>query len=635
MNWEVSSMPLKTSFFNPTLFRKNLSRSWPLWGGVSAVGSLLPLYLLLALNNNEYIHFDREAFVEFLYQAAVYFLPAFTACYAILVAMFVWNYLNNSRSVGFMHSLAIDRTGLFVTTTLSGLAMLLIPYVIVGGLMCVIALCCGAMDLGAVLLTIAAVILNTLLFFGMGTLCAAVTGNVIATAVYYLILNFAVPVLDYLIQMLATEYIFGLTGSVGDWSIWFAPVIRLYDRVDVVYPTVNEVRAQLSVIEGFWVIMLYGIIGIAMLVASYLLYRARRSESAGDVVAFSWLRPVFRFGIALVSALTLGRVLYELFWNSLFSNGHYADMIPMAVCMMVSAVVGYYAASMLLEKSLRVFKGSLKGIGIVCGAIAVLCLAVELDIFGLERYVPKAENVDRVYISGQLDLVCDAEKFPNLCEDIIELHEAIVAEKNYIRGMDEIWELDGEEIRWRGIRIEYKLKNGSIVERYYYLPMTEDRSQDETTYDSKFLSLATSPDVLIASVTLPENTELSYVYLEFQNPETDSWEHMGIAPDDWDIVYEALLRDAREGNFYSSKAASYLWEEQLKYGETPLEEFNAELVLEYRYAENDNSYERGYGNIFVQLQPTMTHTLKALVSVGVLDYPMIDSWSNLGGVPWM
>ena len=49
MNWEVSSMPSKKSFFNQTLFRKNLSRFWPLWGGASLMGSLLPLYMLLAL----------------------------------------------------------------------------------------------------------------------------------------------------------------------------------------------------------------------------------------------------------------------------------------------------------------------------------------------------------------------------------------------------------------------------------------------------------------------------------------------------------------------------------------------------------------------------------------------------------
>ena len=626
MNWEVSTMQLKTSFFNPTLFKKNLSRSWPLWGGVSAVGSLLPLYLILALNQRySYVHFEHKEFVEFLYTAAVYFLPAFTACYAILVAMFVWNYLNNARSVGFMHSLAIDRKGLFVTNMLSGLAMLLIPYVIVGGLMCVIATCCGAMDIGAVLLTVAAVILNTFLFFGMGTLCAAVTGNVIAAAVFYVILNFAVPMLDSLIHLLATEFIFGLTETLGEWSKWFSPVISLYDKVQAVYPVVNEVRAEIPVIENFWVIVLYGFVGIAMLAVSFLLYRVRRSESAGDVVAFSWLRPVFRFGIALISALTLGRFLYELFWNSLFNEGRYADMIPMAVCMIVSAIVGYYAASMLLEKSLRVFKGSWKGIALVCAVTVAICLGVALDIFGLERYVPKAEDIDKVYISGHLDLVCNAEKYPNLCEDIIELHKAIAADKDYVRNMDERWDWDGEEVRWRSITIEYELKNGSTVERYYYLPMTVARAKDETTYDSKFLALITNPDVLIASVTIPENAELCYAQVEYYNPETDIWENSSMDHGAWNIVYEALLRDAREGNFYSSK--SLIWEEMLKYpAETTLAQFEATLFIEYRHANNDNSFERGYGYISMQLQPTMKHTLKALVSVGTVDQATIDGW---------
>ena len=45
----------KRSFFNPTLFKKNLSRSWPLWGGVAAVGCLVPLYMLLALITEDHL----------------------------------------------------------------------------------------------------------------------------------------------------------------------------------------------------------------------------------------------------------------------------------------------------------------------------------------------------------------------------------------------------------------------------------------------------------------------------------------------------------------------------------------------------------------------------------------------------
>ncbi len=622
-------MQLKTSFFNPTLFRKNLSRSWPLWGGVSAVGALIPLYLLLALNQPHItVYFRQDDFVEVLYAAVTMFLPAFTAGYAILVAMFTWSYLHNARSVGMIHALAIDRKGLFVTNTLSGLAMLLIPYVVVGGLMSVIAVCCGAMHLGAFLTTIGAVLLENLLFFGMGTLCTMVTGNVIVTAVYYAVLNFAVPALDALVNMLATQFLFGLTSGTSEWSIWFSPLIALYDKVQLVYPDAEGVRAMYPEMQGYALIVIYGIVGIAMLALSYLLYRNRRSESAGDVVAFVWLRPVFRFGIALVSALTLGFALYEIFWVSLFHEGRYEDMLPMAVCMMVGAVVGYYAASMLLEKSLRVFKGSLKGVGIACAVVAVLCVSVAVDIFGVERYVPDMEDIDSIQIIGDLDIRnCDAERFPDLCEDILELHTAIVEDKDYIRTHDGRWGEDGE-IHWESIRFIYRMKNGSQVERYYYLPLAKERLQDTTTYDGKFVAVSHHPDVLLARVLLPEGSEMVYGHVEYYNPTEDNdyaYQMVDIDKTDWDVVYEALQQDASEGNFV---VQGHFWEELYK-GDAVHFKHSVYFYVQYRAADGSGTsinQHGSYGYITLDLQPTMTHTLRALVAIGAVSQETIDSW---------
>ena len=47
MSWEVRTMQSKTSYFNATLFRKNLTRFWPLWGLASFIGALFPLAVLL------------------------------------------------------------------------------------------------------------------------------------------------------------------------------------------------------------------------------------------------------------------------------------------------------------------------------------------------------------------------------------------------------------------------------------------------------------------------------------------------------------------------------------------------------------------------------------------------------------
>ena len=110
MNWEVSTMQSKRSFFNRTLFRKNLTRFWPLWGIVSAVGSLMPLYVLLELLNGGGGNVTQVQFTELLYTVAAMAVPAVSCAYAILCAMLVWSYLYSPRSVGLMHTLPVDRT---------------------------------------------------------------------------------------------------------------------------------------------------------------------------------------------------------------------------------------------------------------------------------------------------------------------------------------------------------------------------------------------------------------------------------------------------------------------------------------------------------------------------------------------
>lgn len=39
-------------------------------------------------------------------------------------------------------------------------------------------------------------------------------------------------------------------------------------------------------------------------------YRRRHLESAGDVVSVRWVRPVFKYGVAFCTAVTLSTVFY-------------------------------------------------------------------------------------------------------------------------------------------------------------------------------------------------------------------------------------------------------------------------------------------------------------------------------------
>ena len=113
------------------------------------MGFLVPLWMLLNLGQYGVVHLSREDFAYAVYQVVAVIVPGLTFGYAILCAMMVWSYLYSARSVGLMHALPIDRTCLFVTNTLSGLAMMLIPYVTTGILVCLIALGWGFLNVAA------------------------------------------------------------------------------------------------------------------------------------------------------------------------------------------------------------------------------------------------------------------------------------------------------------------------------------------------------------------------------------------------------------------------------------------------------------------------------------------------------
>ena len=59
-------MQSKTLFFNRTLFRKNLTRFWPLWGMATFGGSLFPLDGILPDPGEKALLFDLCGAVRIL-----------------------------------------------------------------------------------------------------------------------------------------------------------------------------------------------------------------------------------------------------------------------------------------------------------------------------------------------------------------------------------------------------------------------------------------------------------------------------------------------------------------------------------------------------------------------------------------
>ena len=172
-------MRSKTSYFNPALFRKNLTRFWPLWGGASFIGALFPLAMLAVLIQSG----DRYAIQSPLeitcgyYAVVVYLLPVLSLFYGALCALAAWGWLYNPRSVGMFHSLPITRKSLFLTDFLSGMSMMLIPYAVTGVLAVLISAAIRGLEPVGLAVTVLCVLGESFFYFCFATLMVFVTGK--------------------------------------------------------------------------------------------------------------------------------------------------------------------------------------------------------------------------------------------------------------------------------------------------------------------------------------------------------------------------------------------------------------------------------------------------------------------------
>ena len=624
-------MRSKTSCFNSTLFKKNLSRYWPLWGLASFGGAMFPLAMLVNLLHGGFQLWSPLETRQAYYTVLSYGVPIISIVYAILCAMAVWSYLYNARSVGLMHTLPIRREGLFLTNLLSGLVMMAIPYAVTGVLIVLVSFLYGGFEPVGVLVTILGVAGESIFFFGLATFCAFIVGNVFMLPALYALFNFLAVLTDFTVNLLAQGFCFGIYSSYSGTVEWLSPVVYLMQKIspNSTYETqwvtdrLGGQRYETSVptsvtLENGWLIAVYAAVGVVLLVLAWLLYRKRRSESAGDVVAVGWMKPVFRYGLAVFSAILGGQLLYALFWES-FQNGLYFTVLPMILCMIVGGAVGYYAASMLLAKTPRVFKTTWKGMLAVALGCAALCGAMKYDLFGVERRVPALDGIKTLQIyAADSNYYLTPGQDDALIEEVRALHQAIINDKDYAltaaSAASEAYSGADEEIphAYTNVRFTYTLNSGLKVERQYDLYLTRDRMAQDGTYDNLLDRLINSPEMRQKRIRRQDgNFRLDTAWINTRTGGTD------LNSREVETILSAVARDAENENW-----GVYDW-------------FNSQddadhydMTVHVGYQMENHRYD----SIDISVREGMAETIQALKELGLITDE--DLVLNRDAYPW-
>lgn len=511
----VISSSDKKGWFNATLFWKNLTRFWPLW----ALYGLLWLFWLpvniFLMDNGRAGAAGAEHDVSVLLRGVLQGCPTIGLVYGVLVAMALFSYLMNSRSTGMLHALPIRREGLFLTNFFSGCMFIFFPTLVVTLLALVAQGTKGVLTApipGQTLLWFGVNFVVTLMFFSFAVCCAMFTGHILALPAFYGIMNFLVIGVCFLIDMACAVLLtgfsgFGLSGST--FSRWCTPVyqVAVHLRYRSFFNDVLGISAYSNSSGAVLIAVCYSLVlCVAFAFIAVLVYHNRQLERAGDVVTVGWVRPVFQYGVGVCVGLALGGLLYTLFFQGFGPWAYIA-------CVAASALIGAFAARMLLKKSLKVF-GDWKGPTVLLVCMALLLAGIKVDVFGFQRRVPDLMGVASVKLFGvrnspndsgdYLNLEVKTETDPELAQAILDFHKALVSDLNRLEDSgrsyrtEQRWDDEGNETAGAtDVELTYYLKDGRVIRRSYdRVVITAAELADPDSYAGKLARIIDRPDVV-------------------------------------------------------------------------------------------------------------------------------------------
>lgn len=509
MSWEVPAMKSKTSFFNLSLLRKDIVRFAPAW-------VLYGAFLILVFSGN--VLGGEPAYVAQALGDSVQPFSLLNLAYGLLCAQLLFGDLHNSRMCNALHALPIRRESWFLTHTAAGVLFTILP-VALAGLVFLAVL--GKFWLAA-LLWMAALILQYLFFFAVGTLSMILTGNRFASLVVYTIINFIAGIVLWLFYALYAPHLHGLAIDPDPWLV-LCPVVEFaqQDWFTVISYHISS-NAHLEIWGGWGYLGICSGVALVVLAGALLLYRKRPLEAAGDFLAFRPLQPVF----LVLYTFSAGAALH------LFSQIFIGASTEMAF-LLVGLAIGFITGLMLLKRTLRVFR--LRALAHFAAIVAVFGLSLLLtvfDPFGITRWTPDVEDVecvtlDRMYASREMEY---AITDPALIEQIISVHQHGIENRN--EGDNGVADVQ--------VTIRYTMKNGGSVAREYYIDTNTVAattlkyvlSQPENIFGTKYPTAEALLETVTSIAIYDENGE--------ENVITD--------PQQLRQLVEAMYADAKEGN---------------------------------------------------------------------------------------
>lgn len=635
-------MKSKTSFFNKTIFLKNVTLYWPLWGIYTFIlFCMQPFSLWMDYQNKV---FYGESYTENL--VSVIGLTGYIvviACAAVLFGMALFNYLYNSKSANMIHALPTNKAELFGTNVISGLAFLIVPQIFNFVLTLFICLANGETKIEYLATWLVMVIAIDFIAFSFVTVCAFFTGLFFALPVYVVIVNLLSYWAYALVLVVVATFGYGVSnlGNLSQSIIeLFSPILCFIENVDIgsKYDS-NGVFIGIQT-YGIPVILAYLVVAIVLYAIAYVTYQKGHIEKAGELITVQWLKPVFRWGVGISGGIFGSFLIYHLANELNISCG-----IPgFILAMLILGMVSYFAADMFVRKTFHVFKKeNWKGCGCF-SAVLLVCFFALLGVADMyENYLPEQEDVASAEVVMSYDILLDGEN----SGFIIDAHEQILANLEHCEALEKSGSYSE---RNEYISIRYYLKNGDNVYRHYSLPY---EVEEIAAVINQVENMEKQPEVYLSSrlcTRYDEVTEFGTGWVEayfVDNNEPDNpygiMDTRSMTAEQVELLWAAVIADCKAGNLmkYDLDSSGILEEGEtdnvstasfaMQFKDPGINYGESASYSSYSYTHEvvyDSMYEESFSGAYLNFGPDCEHIIQTLIDCGIIESADDIDWSN-------
>lgn len=614
-------MRSRISFFNKVIFKKNMTMYWPLpvcyllYGVIKLPASLwLDIRRGTGENNIERLAVCLNLEADIIVAAVM----------ALLCGMLLFSYLFKAESAGMMHMLPVTRTELFGTNVISGLTFMFVPQFLVFLLTMFVSLSNGITQVQFIGMWLLSVFGVSVFWYALVCFCVMFTGQLFALPAYFIVLNFLAVGIFEIMRSVFSFLGYGI-GYNAIPDITFFRVLYPYDYlgahvgINPEYTLNAKGDYVVSVIHytGAGVILGYFLAALLFYVLAWYGYKKRRLESAGDLLTFQWVKPVFRWGVGFCSGYLLALVVGE------FLEGILIPVSGPLFYLLVSlfTFLGFFIAEMFVRKSFRVFtKKRFREYALFFTFVLISFAGISVSVRMMEQHLPGQEQIVEAYIEMNYPLRFSKED----TAQVIKLHRKLIENK------DNFWHTGGEAGDTT-VSVSYRLKDGKTISRLYVLPTGEKNAVEiaEQIYGYEI-----QPEFFMQYLIGSDYADITDIREAAIEGSGDMAEYIYTSDSDAaKRIYEAALNDIRAQNLQKYNLHNVVEDADIKWQENYP---SVALTIDFKhpYKEWQTVYEQFYGGdsqfdgedktngyIYMNFGEDCTSLIQALIDEGLIRTP--------------